>query len=62
MIPDIYDQWRRHDADAERWRQARPVCADCGEEIQDETAFCIDGDLICESCINAYRVEVCFFE
>ena len=58
MIPDVYDQWQQHDADAERWRQARPTCADCGEEIQDETAFFIDAEWICEDCIEAYRREV----
>lgn len=32
-----------------------PVCADCGEHIQEETAYHIHGDWICENCIDSYR-------
>lgn len=35
-----------------------PECADCGEPIQDETAFYIDGEWICENCMEAYRQVV----
>lgn len=30
-----------------------PVCAYCGEPIQDEFCYEINGELICEECLNA---------
>lgn len=46
--------------DAEQNKQlARlPVCADCDEPIQDEFAYYINGEWICENCMDAYRREV----
>jgi formylmethanofuran dehydrogenase subunit E len=45
--------------DFERWdaeREARleqyPTCGDCEEHIQDETAFYINGEWICEDCMD----------
>jgi formylmethanofuran dehydrogenase subunit E len=43
-----YDAFDREQTD---WVEARPVCAICGEHIQDEYLFNIDGDLICEECL-----------
>lgn len=53
-IPDAYEQWEKHDAEQERWLQSRPVCCECGEHIQDEDLFDIDGDLVCEDCLTDY--------
>lgn len=36
----------------------RPLCAECDKPISDDTAFYIDGDYICESCMETYRREV----
>ena len=46
--------------DAEQTRQlARlPVCADCGEPIQQDDAIFIDGDWLCDECIDSYRRAV----
>jgi formylmethanofuran dehydrogenase subunit E len=33
----------------------RPVCAECGEHIQDEYMYVIDGKNICPSCLEDYR-------
>lgn len=46
------------DADQQRKLDRLPECADCGNPIQDETAFYIDGEWICEDCIEAYRRDV----
>ena len=51
-IPDAYDQWVRHDQEMEDALKRLPVCADCGEPIQTEYLYEIDGDLICEDCMR----------
>lgn len=50
--------YSRYEADQERQLEQLPVCEDCGEHIQDETAFYINGEWICESCMDSYRREV----
>lgn len=57
-IPDAYDKWSRHDAEQERRIAQLPECEDCGEHIQDEEAYYINGGWICESCMDCYRREV----
>lgn len=57
-VPDNYDMWLAHDAEQDRWLQERPVCADCGEHIQDEFAYYINGEWICEECMDSYKREV----
>ena len=47
-----------HDEEQNRWLEKMPVCADCREHIQDETAFYINGEWICENCMDSYRREV----
>lgn len=57
-MDDNYSLWQRKEAEAERWLLKRPVCADCGEHIQDEDAYYINGDFICSDCMSAYLVNV----
>jgi formylmethanofuran dehydrogenase subunit E len=57
-IPDNYDQWLSHEAQQERRLAELPVCADCDNHIQTESAYYINGEWICESCIEAYRQDV----
>ena len=38
----------------ERKLAQRPRCAECGERIQDEYAYEIDNELICEECLDRY--------
>lgn len=52
-------------ADFDRWDAAQgetlaqlPVCVDCGEHIQQETAVFIGGEWYCDSCIDSYRRDV----
>lgn len=35
-----------------------PVCVDCGEHIQQETAVFLGGEWYCDSCIDSYRRDV----
>jgi formylmethanofuran dehydrogenase subunit E len=50
-----FDAW---DAEQNKWLERRPVCADCENHIQDETAFYINGEWICRDCLSAYEQEV----
>lgn len=48
----------RHDARQAKRLSERPVCTDCHDPIQEETAYYINGEWICESCMEDYRREV----
>lgn len=36
----------------------RPVCCECGEHIQEERAYYINGEMICQECMGNYLVQV----
>ena len=50
-----YDRW---EAEQEKRLAKRPHCADCDQPIQDEEAYYINGEWICEECMEAYRQVV----
>lgn len=50
-----FDAW---DAEQNKQLEQLPVCADCGEHIQDEEAYHIHGEWICINCMDCYRKEV----
>lgn len=39
-------------------RAMLPVCVDCDRPIMDETARYINGEWICDGCLEGYRREV----
>lgn len=51
-MPDNYSQWEAHEAELERRLEQRPVCRYCGEHIQGEHYFYIEGCILCEECLN----------
>ena len=53
-----YRDYDRYEASQEAWLKVRPVCAWCGEHIQDEHAYRIGDDLVCEDCLDDARVNV----
>lgn len=57
-IPDNYDQWEAQDIRREMWLAGRPMCEECGNYIQDEEAYHINGAFICEKCMDAKKVTV----
>ena len=57
-IPDNYDLFARHDAEQETQLEKLPECSECGEHIQDEEAYYINGEWICERCMDSYKREV----
>lgn len=36
----------------------RPACIECDKTICDDTAYYIDGEWVCEGCMETYRREV----
>lgn len=55
---DPIADFERHDAEQARQLEQLPVCADCDEHIQDETAYYINGEWICKDCMDSYLREV----
>lgn len=42
----------RYDTEQMKRLQRLPVCAECGEPIQDEECYDIDGELVCAECLR----------
>lgn len=53
-IPDNYSQWEAHERDQERRLAKRPVCDYCQEHIQDDFYYEINGENICEYCLDQF--------
>ena len=48
-----------YDREQERLLERRPVCRKCGEHIQDEHYFYIEGNIWCEDCmVEEFRRSV----
>ena len=56
--PDNYSQWESQEREQDAWLAKRPICADCDEPIQDAEAYYINGEWICENCMDSYKREV----
>jgi formylmethanofuran dehydrogenase subunit E len=58
-IPDNYDQWEAHELDQERRLAELPVCDICDDPIQDDFYYEINGENICEHCMDQFfRKEI----
>lgn len=51
-VPDVYDQWKAHEQKQERRLSQFPECDYCHKPILDEHYFEINGDVMCEKCLN----------
>lgn len=50
---DLYHQW---EAAREKELEKRPVCSDCGEHIQEDHFYEVNGEPICPDCMDSgYR-------
>ena len=49
---DPIADFERYDAEQERKLARLPECCVCGEHIQDDFLYDIDGELFCEECMN----------
>lgn len=55
---DAYDLWEMHQHALDQALERCPVCADCGEYIQDHY-YEISGEAVCPDCLESnYRKEV----
>ena len=43
----------QYDADQNRELSYRPICCDCGEPIQDEHLYIIEGEFYCTHCLES---------
>ena len=51
-IPDYNDLYRQHEAREQALLDKLPKCDWCGEPITDDYCYEINGDIICEACLN----------
>lgn len=57
-IPDYYDLHDRYEAEREKELEKLPECCYCGEHIQQDYAYCINDEWICDDCIDFFRKAV----
>ena len=53
-VPDNYDAWKEHETRQYRALRRRPVCEHCGEYIQSDECYEINGELICPDCMKDF--------
>lgn len=58
MMCDPLEDFERLDREDAQWRRRRPSCCRCGEPIQEETLWNVDGDLYHEECARLYFCEL----
>lgn len=54
ITDDPIDDFRRYDAEMQARLDKLPKCSECGEPIQDEYAYLINDEFVCEECLNGY--------
>ncbi len=57
-IPDYNDLHDRYEAEREKELEKLPECCYCGEHIQQDYAYCINDEWICDDCIDFFRKSV----
>ena len=55
---DPVADFHRYDAEKQARLERLPRCSECDEYIQSETCYRINDELICEDCIDNYKVYV----
>ena len=51
-VPDFFDKWSEHNRQQEEALKKLPECYECGEPIQTEECYEINGELICPGCLE----------
>lgn len=54
ITDDPLNDFLRYQAMKDKALERIPKCDDCGETIQDEFLYDIDGEVLCKDCVN-YR-------
>jgi formylmethanofuran dehydrogenase subunit E len=49
-----YSLYQRREREQERWLAQRPVCSYCDEHVQDDECYLINGEVICQSCLDLH--------
>lgn len=56
---DPVADYERYSEHQEKALKIRPLCSHCDEHIQDEFCYVINGEVICEACMDRfYRKDV----
>lgn len=55
---DPITDFANRDLEYERWLQSRPVCVICDHPIQEESAYLIQGNYVCEKCMKEFKVSI----
>lgn len=55
MLDDNYDLWKRHEEEKERQLAQLPVCSQCDAPIQSDFCYQINGEVICEDCMEQFK-------
>lgn len=53
ITDDPYADFDRWDEEQQRAIEKLPVCTECGEPIQDDVYYDIDGDCVCPGCLES---------
>lgn len=51
-IPDNYDLWEQHEAEKEKALADCYHCDYCGQPIQEDYHYEINGDFLCKKCLD----------
>lgn len=51
-IPDNFDLFDAHDREQGEKTEKLPTCYECDRPIDDDYCYEINGELICEACLN----------
>ena len=54
-----FEEWEEKNC---RWMESRPICDCCGEPIQEEFYYDIDGEMICDGCLLDFLNKYCKIE
>lgn len=58
-MSDNYDLWERREAELEARLGRRPKCCECGEAIQEDIMYIVDGECYCLDCLKgAFAVRI----
>lgn len=58
MCRDALDEFERYDREQTEQLKRLPKCSCCGDPIQGEMLYVINGELYCEDCIDDCRKYV----
>lgn len=55
-VPDAYSAFVKYEAERDAWLANRPLCDECKDHIQEERCYQTSDGIICEFCIDKYKV------